>query len=60
MMSQATIEIPAKVHNMPVHAQAPMTSGTSLTTATKSLEYDKVKQLLSSKPLRRPNRRRPL
>jgi hypothetical protein len=60
MMSQTTVEIPAESYKLPVHAQSPVASGVSLTTVTMVAGYDKVKHLLSGKPLRRPNRRRPL
>ena len=58
-MIQTTIELPAELFELTV-GQRPASDAVSLTCATYKADFDKAKHLLSGKPLRRPNRQRPL
>lgn len=60
MDSQATIEIPAQNYMIPIKSQSPFGPGMTLTTGTLVAGFEEAKHMLSGKPLRRPNRRKPL
>ena len=57
---QKTITLPGKPVSMAVRGSLPMTSRVPVTSGTSLCTFDAVKNLLSDKPLRRPNRTRPI
>lgn len=59
-MSQATTEIPPRLVEMSITSPRPGSDKSARTAITFNLGFDKVKHLLSDRPLRRPNRGRPL
>ena len=53
-----TITVPDKSRNVRIVSSAQ--EGVALTVGTEQVEFSSVKHLLSDKPLRRPNRTKPL
>jgi len=57
---QKTLTLPGKSISMMVKGSQPLTSRAPVTSGTALSDFDAVKGLLSDKPLRRPNRTRPV
>ena len=58
--SQATVEVPSEAMTIPVNSQSQISANVHLTLGTMVMSFEKVRNLLSGKPLRKPNRREPL
>jgi hypothetical protein len=57
---QPTIEIPAQAISISAQSRTPATGPVHLTVGTSKIGFEAAKHLLTGKPLRRPNRIRPL
>jgi len=57
---QKTLTLPGKSISMMVKGSQPLTSRVPVTSGTALYDSDAAKALLSDKPLRRPNRTRPV
>jgi len=57
---QKTLTLPGKSISMMVKGSQPLTTRVPVTSGTALYDFDAVKGLLSDKPLRRPNRTRPV
>ena len=60
MSEQATIEMPARTVSVPIRSQTPVSVGLHMTTGTFKSAFGTHREMMSERPLRRPNRRRPL